>query len=366
MHVSQPSVGARRAVTAAVLLGLCLPLGAGTAGAQTSATASESASAGAYFSSAGIAKPDASPLAPPNVTADADMVAPGNLAVAARANMDDKVSFLFFSLGDVPPDATVTKAVLTVPLVGNDADNVSTGQAPAKVVACKPSPAGFGGEDGAALSLAPERLCEEFSAGGKPSADGKSYVFDISGLAATWSVANDGVALTAAEGARSTPFQVVFAPADQATLAYSFTAPDEVTAPEPASQPDQTGTAAPPVFDAGSPTDGGFSSEPGLGLGLDTGSTVDIAPVQEPVVDAPVTEPEPVAAAPEAVVAAPLARTVRTASLRPSGEAWLGGLLLVALVALLSLVLGDPRVPVATGPQRNSRLAQALRARQQA
>ncbi len=355
----------RRGAATALAVGLTLPLWAATPAIAADLSGSEPASSGAYFSSAGIAKPDVSPQAPPNVTASADGVGPGNLAVAARAGMEDKVSFLFFSLNDVPLDGVVTKAVLTVPLVANDPDNLSSGQAPEKVRACKAADTGFGGEDGAALSLAPERLCEEFQAPGKASDDGKGYVFDITALAATWLDSNDGVALTTADGASTTPFQVVFGSAEQSTLSYSYSAPEpEAVVALPVEPDTGSGVVDAPTFDSGT-SGGGFAVDEGVGSdGGFTGSTdapvIDSGPVDAAPVD---SAPVPEAAAPvTAVTVTSVARELAAPTLRPSASAWLGGLLLVAALALLSLVLGDPRVPQRAAS--TTRLSAALQARE--
>lgn len=306
-----------------------------------------------YFYAEGIRKPDDFPAPIPNVTgAAADRVAPGNLAVAAQANKEDKVSFLLFDLLEIVPGSMVTKATLTLPLVPNDADNASYGHAPEKVRACMAGPEGFNGDDAASMQDAPARKCDKFSSAGKASADGKAYTFDITKLAQTWVDAeNDGVALTANEGAASTPFQVVFAAAEKASLALTFTpgAEDEVVVP-PVSVPDTGST------DAG----GGFSGEV-LPPPTDTGS---LGSVSTPTLPEPA--PAPAAVAPP--VAAPQAAAPATAvpvsleTLQPTTAFWLGGLLLAAVLVLLSLIMGDPTVPAAT--QRPSRLSKALSARQ--
>ncbi|MCA1713343.1 MAG: DNRLRE domain-containing protein [Actinobacteria bacterium] len=328
----------------------------------TPASAADSAitpSTGAYFYAEGVRKPDESPIAPPNITGnETDRVAPGNLAVAAMAGREDKVSFLLFDLLDIVPGSAVTKATLTLPLVPNDPNNASFGQAPEKVVACMAGDEGFNGDDGASIQDAPARKCTAFSAAGKASADGKSYVFDITKLAAGWVDGdNDGVALTSAEGARSTPFQVVFAGADKAKLAVTYT---------PGAGEDEL-----PTFDAPPPLAGGTGSAD-LGGGF-SGGTIPAPPadsggfgaVSPPVVTDPAPAPAPAAAPVAAPVAAPAAQAavpVSVETLRPTNAFWLAGILLAALLALLSLIMGDPTVPVATA--KPTRLSRALADRQ--
>ncbi|MBK5305994.1 MAG: DNRLRE domain-containing protein [Frankiaceae bacterium] len=303
-----------------------------------------------YFYAEGIRKPDESPQAPPNVTNTAvDRVAAGNLAVAAQAGQEDKVSFLLFDLLDVTPGSIVTKAQLTLPLVPNDADNASYGQAPEKVRACGAGDEGFNGDDGVAIQDAPARKCDVFSAPAKASADATSYVIDLTKLAQTWvDTANDGVALTAADGAATTPFQVVFAGGDKIKLALTYTAaPDSVLPP-----------VAPPVTtpDAGG-ISGGFAPAPSVdsGLGSVSSPVLPVAPAPAPGV-APVAAPAPAAAA------APTGPIALSTSARPTNQFWLGALLLIALLVLLSLIMGDTRVAAASS--KPSRLARALSERQ--
>lgn len=341
-----------RATAVVVAAGLAVPLWAAPSAYAAAASASEAASDGAYFYREGISKPDPLPFAPPNVTGEADGVAKGNLAVAASAGAEDKVSFLRFSLADVPFDAVVTKAILTVPLVPNGNGNVVLSPGPAKVRACMAGDAGFSGDDAANITLAPERLCKEFAAPAKATADEKAYEFDITGLAGQWlAVGNDGVALTAAEGAASAPFQIVFAPFSEATLKYEFTAAPETTLPD-FSAP-TTGST-----DVGTTFDSGFSG--GTLPSVDSG----FGSVEAPAVDTALPEPAPAAApAPEPEVAQVQNVALAAPSITPGTAFWIGALLLGAMLALLSLILGDSRVAT-PGAARPSRLSQALQARQ--
>ncbi len=341
-----------RASSVVVAAALAVPLWA--VPSAVAEEAAENATNGAYFYSAGIAKPDEAPQAPPNITGDqADGVAPGNLAVASQAGgQEDKVSFLGFDLAAVPLDATIDKAVLTVPLVeASPPSNVVVNAAPELVRACAAGDSGFFGEDGTSMTLAPERLCDQFSS--EPatlSEDGKAYVFDITGLAATWLTANDGVALTVAEGVAQ-PFQVVFAPFAEASLALSFTALAPLE-----ELPVDTGSGEVPLA-------GGFDT----GGSLPSFETGGFGTVDAPVVDTALPEPAPQAqAAPEPAVAAPIQNVsaMTEAPLTPSTSFWVGLLALVGIGALLSLILGDTRVTPAAAATSQSRLSKALQGRQ--
>jgi hypothetical protein len=319
----------------------------------TPASAAESttlpASAQGYFNASAVDKPEPAPAAPPNVVTAADGVEEGNLAVAAKGGSEDKVSALLFDLSTLEPGTLVTKAVLTLPLA-EGGQNVNASAAPEKVRACGAGDSGFGGEDGTAIALAPERLCAAFAAPAKASADAKSYVFDITKLAATWVDGNnDGLTLTAADGAATTNFQVVFQPGDKAKLALEYTAPA-------ASAPPITTPTAPVTPDLGTGFSGGVAPAPPVDGGF--GSVA--AP---PVVEAPAPAPGVAPAAP--VVAQPVAAVQPFAlatSARPTNQFWLGALVLAAALVLLSLIMGDTRVAQAS--KRPSRLSRALAERQ--
>jgi hypothetical protein len=340
-----------RLLGATVMAGVTVPFLGVTPASAADSTLAPSTSG--YFYAEAIRKPDESPAAPPNLTSDhADMVGKGNLAVAARAGSEDKVSFLLFDLLEVLPGSTVTKATLTLPLVPNDADNNSFAQDPVKVRACAAGDEGFNGDDGVAIQDAPARKCDVFAAPAKASTDGKSYVVEITKLAQSWvDSTNDGVALTAAEGASTTPFQVVFASAEKVKLALSVTAPSTVTTP--ITPP----VSAPTTPDLGSGFSGGVAPAPSAGSGFGA--------VESPVVPAapaPAPGVAPVAAPAAAAAQVPLTPVALSTSARPTGAFWLGGLLLAAVLVLLSLILGDSAVPQAA--TRPTRLARALSERQ--
>lgn len=356
-----------RVLAAAGAAALTVPVWTVPAAAETTSS-TETAAYGAYFSSTGIRKPDASPAAPPNVTNNADGVESGKLAVAARAGMDDKISFLYFQLADLPAGATITKATVTVPLASGG-QNVAYGAGPAKVLACPAGPEGFFGEDGAAMEDAPSRSCDKASAVAELSTDATAYVFDATAIAALWVTANDGLALVPNEGARTTPFQVVFESADRAELALEYTAPAEPTTSGTGS--DTTDTSL-----TGTGTGTGTASDPGtvsFDPGLTSGSgisTTDLGSVGStstaPLVGGvpPATTPEPLTAGPGTVTTQRAAADLPVEVLAPTPAFWLGALLLAGALLLLALVLGDSRSPALALTSRPSRLSRALVERQ--
>lgn len=298
-----------------------------------------------YFFAKGIDKPDPLPAEPPNLTGDhADGVSPGNLAVAAEGGAEDKVSFLYFDVFNLPVGATLDKAVVTMTLVPSSPPNdISYNAAPGLVRACKAGGSGFAEDDGTGLALAPERLCDAFSAAGKAGPAG-TYQWDVTGLAQQWLAGqNDGVAFTTADTAPGTNFQVVFGAASTAKLEVTYTPAVVVDTPPPA--PEDPGTALPP-----SP-DGGFEAAP----------PVDLGGIEAPLVPTPEanTAPEPVVTEPVLTATRPVAVST---SLRPDAQLWLAGMGLLAALVVVSLVLGDAGgVGSSTGPaRRRSRLSLAL------
>ena len=353
-----------RATAVLAAAGLAVPLWAvPSAFAETS---TEPAATGAYFYSLGIDKPEQSPTQPPPITQNmTDGVAPEHLGVAVRApGQVDKVSFLSFDLVSVPFDATITKAVATVPLAENGGGNSQMSPAPEKVKACAAGDEGFNGEDGANIQGAPSRLCDEFEVVAKATPDGKAYEFDVSALASTWlTAANNGMALTPA--VLTSPFQVVFKPFAEATLAVEFTMPpaevttDFVTPEVPAAPEAGTGFSGDTgSFDSGF-AGGGTADSGGTGFGA----------VEAPSIDSALPEPDTAEAAPaaEPEVAPTAVRNVALAGdapLTPTPAFWLGLLAAGSLLLLLGLILGDNRVPAKSAAGSQSRLSQALQQRQ--
>ena len=77
-----------------------------------------------------------------------------------------------------------------------------------------------------------------------------------------------------------------------------------------------------------------------------------------PAAPEPAAGVAPVAAAPQA----PLQPIALETAMTPNTAFWLGGIVLAALLALLSLIMGDSNVPQVASSQ--SRLSKALAARQ--
>lgn len=345
------------------------------------ATSTEQATNGAYFFRSGIDQPEPVTVGRvPNITGDnLDGVAPGHLAVAVNSSgQEDKRSFLGFDLSAVPVGATINSATVTVPLAENGKDgNRLANVDPALVQACPADDTGFSGEDGSNLQFAPNALCDVSKSPAMATPDGKAFVFDITTMATAWlNEANNGMALIFANAGSA--FQVVFLPSDQATLDVDYT--------DPFAEAGDTFTEAPATSDAGdSSFDSGASSFDSGGGTTDLGSgAFDSGSVAAPsadstggfatsadvplISDAPAP---PAAAAPEAVAApevAPTTPTRRVARvsevLDPTPAFFLGGLLLAGVLALLSLIMGDPRATSAAVAGRQSRLSQALQARQ--
>jgi hypothetical protein len=299
----------------------------------------------AYFYANGVDKPDQSPAQPPNVTGDADGVSAGNLAVASKGGDEDKVSFLYFDLFSLPEGATVDNAVVTMKLVPLSPTDMSAQAAPEKVVACKASDKGFSGDDGAGLAKnAPDRLCKDFSAPGTAAPGGSAYQWNITGLVSTWmSGINDGLAFTRADTSPNGNFQVVFDKAATATLTLEYTLP--TTTEPPVTTPP---VVTPPIV----PAPGPAVVVPPSGTVPPPDSTVP-AVVPNPSVNEPAA---PVVQTPTQPVTRNVAAV--STSLRPTTGFWLAAAGLAAGLVLLSLVLGDSRVPAAA--QSRSRLSQAL------
>lgn len=347
----------------------------GPAAAETS---EESAASGAYYYSAGIDKPEAAPAAPPNVTGQGDYVSPEHLAVAvARPGEADKLSFLSFDLLEVPLEATVSKAVLSVPLAedgnGDPRENRSVSPAPAKVQVCPAGDEGFSGEDGANLSSAPSVLCDLGKAPAKASADEKSYEFDVTALVQAFLTGeNNGFALNPA--VTSAPFQVVFQPAVESSLVVEYTAPAEEDLTTGADTVTDSGaTAADTGTDAGTGDSGAVDVGGGFDAGTDPAGagSVDTAPITaggdqaalpevpaEEAPPAPETAADPVAAGGTTQQVTPVA-SQGEAPLNPTAGFWIALVVLGGVLALLSLILGDP-TPATASQQQASRLTRAL------
>jgi hypothetical protein len=363
-----------RTLAAIVLAAATVPLvGAAPAYAETS---TETATNGAYFYSAGIDKPEQSPAQPPNITGErTDGVAPGHLAVAVRApGRADKISFLFFDLLEVGFEATVSKAIVTVPLAENGDGNMQMNPAPERVKACPADETGFASEDGANTASAPGRLCDVFEVTGTATEDGTAYQFDVTAMAASWvSEANNGMSLEPAD--LTTPSQAVFKPFAEASIEVEYTPAADDLAAEDFSSETFTDDSFTSDFSAGSDTGStGFDSGSFDSGSFDSGTVSAAEDLGFGVADLPAIEselPDTAAADAETGLEPTLAGSgVRTRaassfseSLSPTTGLLVGGVLLAALLGLLSLIMGDPNAPVAAAAGRTSRLSQALQSR---
>lgn len=330
-----------RIASTAVAVAAAFPFGMPAASADM---IGETAAASAYFSSTTPAKDDALPQdpGPTFVRLNTDRVAPGNLAVAQSIPnaQSDKESFIRFDLVGVPLDAVIESAVITVPLAPDDpaTGNQSANPAPEKVKACATGPEGFAdGVDAGAYDEKPTLDCKRLDVVAKATADGKAYTFDVTPLAKTWLVdLNDGIGLTPA--VKDQPFQVVFQPGSKATIAMTYSAPsstpvEPVLPPAPVAPP----VAPPPVFNAP-------IAQPNIGP----------APVQPQPAPQPAPAPKPKVAAPRTPVnAVAVARPGFTESNDLSAGFWLAALAGVGLLGVVSLILGNPEVPVAASSVQN-------------
>ena len=357
-----------RALAALVLTAAAVPF-VGVTPAYA-ATSTEQATNSAYYYRSGVERPEQVPIGQvPNITGDRlDGVAPGHLGVAVNdLRQEDKRSFLGFDLAGVPAGATINTATVTLRLAENGKDgNRLSNVDPALMQACPADDSGFAGEDGSNLQFAPKALCDVASSVPTAAPDGKAFVFDITAIATAWlNEANNGLALIFA---KDTPFQVVFLPAEQATLDIDYTDP---VADAAGTFTDVPVTSDAGAFDSGGTADlgGGFDSGSAGVTGTDSGG---FASADAPVVSdlsgaVAAPAPDAAAAAPEVAPAAqtPTRRVARVSEvLDPTASFWLGGLLLAGVLALLSLIMGDPKATSALATGRQSRLSQALQARQ--
>lgn len=365
-----------RALAALVLAATAVPLvGVSPAFAETS---TEQATNGAYFFRSGIDQPEQVTVGRvPNITGDnLDGVAPQHLAVAVNnTGQEDKRSFLGFDLAGVPAGATINKATLTVPLAENGNGNRQANVDPALVQACPADETGFSGEDGSNLQFAPNALCDVSKAPAAATPDGKAFVFDITTMATAWlNEANDGLALIFANA--GTAFQVVFLPPENATLDVDYTEPASDAAPVLPDVPvasDPATSVSEPTADSGTvDLGGGFDSFDSFDAGSapttggDSGGFASAdAPVISGALPAPVTSEAAPAVAPDVAPAPVAARRVGVVSevLDPTASFFVAGLLLAGVLALLSLIMGDPQATSAVTGARQSRLSQALQAR---
>jgi hypothetical protein len=324
-----------RFATTAVALAAVFPFGTPAASAET---VGEPAAASAYFSSATPAKDDAFPGDPGPYFNEAgtDLVAPGNLAVAVTVpTKSDKESYLRFDLLSVPQGASITSAIVTVPLQPDDQENRSNSPAPAKVKACAAGSEGFAdGVDAGAYDEKPATDCKALESAGKPSLDGKAYTFDVTALAGRWlTEINDGIALVPA--VLDQPFQVVFRPGAEAKIDVAYT-PGAVIITDPPPLVPPAPQVNPPVY------------VPPAGTGTAVVPGVVTTPQPTP---APTPAPRPTVA-PRAITPVASGGGFTEHNGLSTGF-WLAGLAGVALIGAISLVLGTSEVPVPASSVQN-------------
>jgi hypothetical protein len=329
-----------RIANTAVAVAAIFPIGMPAAAADTAS--SEPASASAYFSSTTPPKDDALPQdpGPQFVGLNTDRVAPGNLAVsqAVPGQGSDKESFIRFDLLAVPPDATISSAVVTVPLQPNDANNNSANHTPDKVKACATGPEGFAdGIDAGAYDEKPTVDCKRLEVVAKATTDGLAYTFDVTPLARTWLTdLNDGIALVPAKNDQ--PFQVVFQPGSKATIAVTYTAAQGGTI-DPVIPPIVMGPpVAPPPGDVAPPVQPNIGTAP--------------QPQPQPAPQAsPAPRPKVARQQPITTVASGGGGFTESNGLTPGF--WFAALAGVGLLGVISLILGNPEVPVAASSVQN-------------
>jgi hypothetical protein len=346
-----------RIATTIVALGAVFPFGAVSAHAESGAPLVDQAN---WFWSRqvggtipGTPQPYPGSLPDPTMPQDKnDAAIAGNPAQQEKDPKGvEKETYLSFSLATIPLQSTVSKFTFTLPLDQEEKGNAYDPTAAPVLVACAPK-GGWGqgqlGQLGEQFDGKPEDDCAA-APEGKFDATAKAYTFDITDLAQKWvnGDINFGVAIRHAED-YAAPYNLVVGPIDKITAAIEFTPyvapPTPTTVPTP---PPTVPTVAPPVTGTGN-TGNGYSGN-----------------VSVPTVGTPAPRPQ---VSPPAPVTQPVQRPVTQVAARPltqenglPGGFWFGMLAAVVLIGVVSLVLGDPEVDVAT--QRERGLDRALRRR---
>jgi hypothetical protein len=251
------------------------------------------------------------------------------------------MSGLAFDIGVLKPGSEIGNFVFSIKVdSSNQAANVGNGKQP--IIACLPTRA-WSPADGGDYTDEPPVDCGESVS---PRYHKGIYTFTISGIAATWADQNLGVALVNSPQNDNTPYQVVF---DPKTVKSTM----DVLAPiKTPTSGRGTGSGG-----GGTGTTGGSGSgSTGSPAGGSGPTTVVAAPPPGPLNLPPAAHihaPPPAAQTPQVApstpsqpAAAPAAAVAATPSMPPLGF-WLGAAALVVLIAFVSLVLGDPAVPVA-------------------
>jgi hypothetical protein len=296
------------------------------------------------------------PVAPPAVPpSEPSGVPDGDLAVAYTGATDAdgnktpaKMTALSFDTSALTPGSSVQTFTFTLTL-DTDTSATSFDQQGATIVACQPtrlwpSTAPKGGD----YTDEPTFDC---SAKVKPEINGNAYTFKIPLIAQSWvDDQNLGVVVVPDPKDTNAPFQVVFKGAKTIKTTMVFTSgTPSAPAGGGSTGGTTTGTGTTGTTGGGVGTSGSGSGVPLPGSGDTTTPGGGSAPV--------VASPTPT------IAAAPVA-AIRPASSAPSAGFWAATGILGALMLLISLVLGDPTPPVASGPR--SRLDRVLRERDSA
>ncbi|HVE63515.1 MAG TPA: hypothetical protein VNB94_06920 [Mycobacteriales bacterium] len=264
----------------------------------------------------------------------------------------NKETFLSWNLDAIPTGSIVDSfsVTLLVDPAGRSAElpplavpgQVPRGGQPS-IMACRPL-VGFGEADGAGYADKPALDCRD-AATGAYDAKTDSYTFDLTVFAQDWVdglIDNFGVGLRP-DVEEDDPFQVTFMGAPKIVTTATFTAAEEtieeVIAPPPTPEEQTT-------FDSGS-SDSGSTD-------LSFAPTVEVLEAPAPVAQ-PAPAPAPAAASAPAVVVTTVAARPMTRDLSVGPSFWLSLLAAVGLLGIVSLVLGDPVVPV-TGQRTPSRI----------
>lgn len=236
--------------------------------------------------------------------AAANPITPGHIPVSMKDGNPDMRSYLQFDLGAIQPGATIDKFQLVLTVSKPDQDHspahvamgaqarppATTNETAAAITACVVTEpwadnvsGGAGGDppystkvvnpkDSASGEAEVETEKNEpfsdcsLNAPGRPSADGQTWVFDVTRIAATWvsgDVFNEGIALIPAPSTVAPTWTVEFhgpklvlKGADESDVTY-------VTAKEePRATAEYSGGAPPPIVDDGAGGGGGGFIEP--------------------------------------------------------------------------------------------------------
>jgi len=250
----------------------------------------------------------------------------------------NKESFLSWNLDAIPTGSIVDSFTTTLIIdpAGRSAElptiavpgQTQRGGQP-NIIACRPL-GGFAEAEGIGYLDKPALDCRDASVGTYDEKAG-TYTFDLTIFAQDWVdglIDNFGVGLRP-EVDEDDPFQMVFLGAAKVVTTASFTpAEPEVEEPAQAPTPEDQGTFVDPGFTSG------------------TGSTTFTPTVEAPVAPAPAAQPAPVAPAPAVTVTTVAARPVINPDRSVGASFWLSLLAAVGLLGIVSLVLGDPVVPV--------------------